>query len=299
MCGIVGISLRKEVYNRGHQMHRVKDLFTNMLVEAQLRGSAATGICITTWGSETEKPKVWILRSPLPASEFVKTDDYKNIMEKVDNKCLSLIGHTRAVSSTKAAAEDNRNNHPFAQGTVIGVHNGRVLNDTELWKKYKNDITRKGNCDSEIIIALVNHFTNTMPNISTEEAIDLALQEVDAWYALALINARDPHKVYLVKDDHNPLSLGWWSAPETVVFASEWSYIEKGFGKIAPHSTMSCPIVECEFPTKQIITLDSISRGKAWQDYYIGTHTLKNAKNNQQELIDSHGDEFKTTQGMG
>jgi glucosamine 6-phosphate synthetase-like amidotransferase/phosphosugar isomerase protein len=171
-----------------------------------------------------------------------------------------------------------------------------VLNDKELWKKYEDDITPKGKCDSEIIIALINHFVETVPDITTEEAIDFALQEVDAWYAMAIINARDPHKIYLVKDDHNPLHFGWWDTPEAAVFASEWSYVQDAHRKSITHST-SFPIVKCEFPNKQVITLDSVARGVDWKDYYIGRYTLKNAKTNQQELIDENEEEFQTTQG--
>lgn len=286
MCGIVGISLRKDVQSRTHQINSIKNLFTKMLIRAQERGSAATGICIMTWDKSKEKPQAWVLRSPLPATEFVKTDDYKKILDKVDNNCLSLLGHTRAVSNSKAIAEDNRNNHPHMHGTIIGVHNGHVLNDDELWKKYSRLITPNGKCDSEIIIALINHFINIGKNISTEEAIDKTLKEVNARYALAIIDAKEPHKLHLVRDEHKPLSLGWWSSPEASVFASEWSYIENGYKDASTFNDVNCPILRHVFPSKQIITLDSTAKGKAWSDFYVGYHTLKAVKKDQQKLND-------------
>jgi glucosamine--fructose-6-phosphate aminotransferase (isomerizing) len=230
MCGIVGMSFRCAVHSRKHKMGSVKKIFTEMLVSAQARGSAATGVAMMTCAPDAEKTRAWVLRSPLPAKEFVETEDYKKIMEMVDTDCLSIIGHTRAVTGN-AVAEDNKNNHPHVHGGIIGIHNGCITNDDQLWDKFSEHITPKGKCDSEVIVALVNHFVESGIAENTEEAIEMALSESEAWFALAFLDTGSPNKMYLVKDKATPLSLGWWNAPEIGVFASNWDYIEKAYEK--------------------------------------------------------------------
>lgn len=295
MCGIVGMSFRCEVNTRKHNIESIKGVFTEMLVNAQRRGSAATGIAMMTCAPGAEKADAWVLRSPLPASEFVETAEYKEILNKVDTNCLSLIGHTRAVAGNNAVAENNHNNHPHVHGSIIGIHNGRITNDGELWDKYEDHITAKGICDSEVVVALVNHFLTTGKAKTTEAAIEMAIAEADIWYALAFLDMKNPNKLYLVKDKSQPLALGWWATPEIGVFASEWSYITDAYAK---HGTVknSCQIKQCAVPANQVITLDSTVRSTSWTEFYVGKHTLK-TKKDVDELIAAHADDFQATQG--
>lgn len=295
MCGIVGMSFRCEVFSRKHNMDQVKRVFTGMLVNAQRRGSAATGIAMMTCKPKAEKADAFVLRSPLPASEFVETKEYKDIMSKVDTNCLSLVGHTRAVAGNNAVAENNHNNHPHVHGSIIGVHNGRITNDDDLWEKYKGEMEAKGICDSEVIVAMVNYFLTSGKAKTTEEAIEMSIAESDIWYALAFLDMKNPNKVYIVKDRSTPLSLGWWSTPEIGVFASEWDYVRDSYAK---HGTIknSCPITRCAVPSNQIITLDSAVRNDSWSEFFVGKHTLKTTKN-VEELIAANAEDFKATQG--
>jgi glucosamine 6-phosphate synthetase-like amidotransferase/phosphosugar isomerase protein len=279
-------------------MKYVKDVFTEMLVRAQSRGSAATGIAMVTHAPKAEKSSAWVLRSPLPSSEFVKTDEYKKILAKVDTNCLTLIGHTRAVAGNNAVAEDNRNNHPHVHGRIIGIHNGRVTNDMELWKKYKGLLsTRKGICDSEVIVALVNHFLETKAADTTEKAIGYALSECDGWYAMAFLDTKNPNRLYIVKDSSTPLSLGWWKTPEVAMFGSNWDYLESAYDKFGKmHKNSQSTMQRCAMSPNQVVILDSNVRGNAWQDLFIGKHTFKTSKNTE-EIISAHAEEFQTTQG--
>ena len=82
MCGIVGMSFRKDVSFRDRQVENLRKMFTEMLVCAQKRGAAATGVAMVGYQGTDERPKVFIARSPLPAEEFVKTNEYKELNAK-------------------------------------------------------------------------------------------------------------------------------------------------------------------------------------------------------------------------
>jgi glucosamine 6-phosphate synthetase-like amidotransferase/phosphosugar isomerase protein len=295
MCGIVGMSFRCEVSTRKHKIDNITKIFTEMLVSAQERGAAATGIAMMTCAPGAEKTDAWVLRSPLPATEFVKTQEYKDIIGKVDTNCLSLIGHTRAVSGNNAGAENNHNNHPHVHGSIIGVHNGRILNDDKLWSKYKDHMKSKGICDSEVIVAMVNYFLESDLANTTEEAIEMAISESDIWYALAFLDTKSPNKVFIVKDKSTPLSLGWWGSPEIGMFASEWKYIEKAYTKHGFVKTGNA-IKRCTVPANQIITLDSTVRDVDWTDLYVGKHTIKKTVD-VDKLIAANVEEYQVTQG--
>ena len=300
MCGIVGMSFRDGVFNRTGNMGYVKSVFTEMLVMAQERGSAATGIAMVTKTPNAEKCSGWVYRSPLPASEFVKTDEYKEIIKRVDTNCLTLIGHTRAVTGG-AVAENPRNNHPHVHGRVIGIHNGMITNHMEMWNKYNGLLdTRKGTCDSEVAVALINHFLTSGAAKTTEKAIEYALNEMKAWFAFAFLDTENPNRLYLVKDSSTPLSLGWWNTPEIAIFSSNWSYIHEAYMKHGSgiKNPKTNPIKRCDVPSHQILTLDSNVRGDAWMDLFIGKHSVKTSRDTE-DIIAAHAEEFNITQGNG
>jgi glucosamine 6-phosphate synthetase-like amidotransferase/phosphosugar isomerase protein len=297
MCGIVGMSLRRDVKSRDYNIPKLKNLFTEMLVEAQVRGSAATGIVVTTWEDKKDKPKIYVLRSPTPAKEFVQTDDYKRILDKVDNHCLSLIGHTRAASGSGSPAVDNNNNHPFIHGPIIGVHNGLVVNDAKLWKEYSGYMKPKGKCDSEVIFAAIDTFIRSGQYSNKVEAIRGALAKVDGWYAIAMVDAKEPGKVYIAKDSRSPLTLGWWAYAEVAVFASDWDYVTKAYRRADTVTGTHFPIDRHDFKSNELVVLDSVQTGRPYAEFYVGKHNLNVDEKKLSKIIEENQEAFNTTQG--
>lgn len=291
------MSFRCEVYNRKHNIQSVKNVFTNMLIAAQSRGSAATGVVVTSCPPGAKKATTTLLRAPLPANEFVETSDYKELIAKVDTNCLSIIGHTRAATGgASASAINNTNNHPHVHGGLLGVHNGCVLNHVDLWEKYADQITPKGGCDSEVIVAIINHLLSSGEATSMEDAIKSTIDMTNMWYALAIINIDQPEKVYLVKDKSTPLTLGWWNTPEIAVFASNWEYVDKAYKDAMTYACTTSPIKRCTFPAEQIITLDSTIRGNKWEDLFVSRYSLKSDKKSA-NITKENQAAFNITQG--
>jgi glutamine phosphoribosylpyrophosphate amidotransferase len=228
VCGIVGISFRENVSNRIHLHKDIRAMFSDMLVRAQERGSGATGVVLASKNKVIGRPpKINVFRAPLSAKEFVKTKEFNDILGMIDENTLSIIGHTRAV--TDGTAHNNKNNHPHIAGSIIGVHNGVINNDVALWNKYAEYMLPQGDCDSEIFFALVNRKKVSKGTLATEKAMGEALREIAGWYTFALVDAKDPGKVFLVKDQQGDLDIAWWSYGEAAIFASKFEYIEKSF----------------------------------------------------------------------
>jgi glucosamine 6-phosphate synthetase-like amidotransferase/phosphosugar isomerase protein len=91
------------------------------------------------------------------------------------------------------------NNHPVRHGMVVGIHNGIIRNDDELfarhgWSRHEDDVT----VDSEIIFA-VAEATASDP---------AALEQLHGAMAAAWVDERDPGSLVLARGVARPLWLG-------------------------------------------------------------------------------------------
>lgn len=288
MCGIVGMSFREGVTLRSAWKNELRECFSEMLVKAQRRGSGATGVVLMS--KESGKPKATVFRAPLPATDFIKTDDYKKLISRLDGNSLSIIGHTRAV--TTGPAENNRNNHPHIHGPIIGVHNGGITNHEKLWNKYAAYMKPKGECDSEVFFALVNRKITAL-GMKTEDAMAEAAGESKGWWAFVLVNAKDPGKIYILRDSGTALDLAWWKSGGTALFASEYVFIETSFkskvhaGRLRRH----------EIDANTVFGLDSTIRGEP-EDFLVHYRDLpKRSSIAQARLLADNKETYETTTG--
>ncbi len=122
MCGIVGVA--------GGLGWSEDKVFRDLLFMDTLRGKHSTGIVAVQQAGRAE-----MFKKALPASEFMETQAFAAIMRKA-NYCI--IGHNRYAT---AGAINSLNAHPFSHGTITGVHNGTLVNQTLLptWSKYEVD----------------------------------------------------------------------------------------------------------------------------------------------------------------
>jgi glucosamine--fructose-6-phosphate aminotransferase (isomerizing) len=151
MCGIFGMAISPDCnINQIEIAKIVKKLF----ILSEVRGSEASGIAIG--GNDS----VNIFRKTQPASQMIKTADYKKYLEsnlKKENRSngLSIIGHSRLVTNGLAAKDSN--NQPIISSESVGVHNGIIVNDEALWLKH-NEIRSETDNDSEVIFKLIDKF---------------------------------------------------------------------------------------------------------------------------------------------
>src|SRR5919107_1441785 len=105
---------------------------------------------------------------------------------EIDADAAEAIVHVR--DYTKGPPTIEANNHPIRHGAVVGVHNGIIVNDEEIFARYgflraHPDMT----VDSEAIFALAEH----------AEGSHEALEELHGAMATAWLDERVPSTLFL------------------------------------------------------------------------------------------------------
>ena len=113
------------------------------------------------------------------------------------------IGHTRWATHGEPS-DANAHPHLNEAGTIAVVHNGIIEN----YLKLKDKLTSKGyqfvsDTDTEVVAHLLDYYYKGNPL----EAITKVVHRVDGSYALGIIFAEHPDKVYAVRKD-SPLIVG-------------------------------------------------------------------------------------------
>ncbi|WP_339162581.1 glutamine--fructose-6-phosphate transaminase (isomerizing) [Siminovitchia sp. FSL W7-1587] len=115
----------------------------------------------------------------------------------------SGIGHTRWATH---GSPSKRNAHPHqsASGRFTLVHNGVIENESELKSAYLRDVTLQSETDTEVIVQLVEKFSQTM---EAEEAFRETLRLLNGSYAIAMLDIETPGVIFAAKNK-SPLLIG-------------------------------------------------------------------------------------------
>lgn len=149
MCGILA------AVGKPKDAVRSYELITNLIKETQKRGKDATGFhCLDSFGNFDYH------KMDVKAEIFVKKSKawHKKVMG-----CTSLIGHTRL--KTQGTEKKEINNHPHVSdcGKLAVVHNGMISSFKAI--ALRKNIELKGECDSEIILRLIEQKRNVIDGI--------------------------------------------------------------------------------------------------------------------------------------
>ncbi len=219
MCGIAAILLHPE--NRSAKDWRaIKHAFTMNLLSNEPRGTAATGIAVVDISGE-----VCIHKSPVPASRFIEATEYQRVIADVGSQTTLILGHTRM--PTKGDPGKNENNHPIRAGTVVGVHNGELTNDDELFaqKRY----ARSGEVDSEIIFRVLEHLDPIILGDKYLGEVSQHLCLIHGECTFLALDLRRPEQL-LVTRHSNPLAVYLHEEWNALVFSSRFAYLRRMFG---------------------------------------------------------------------
>lgn len=169
MCGIIGMfpvtpEKGPSNINKNQQELAIRFLLGQTLLESKSRGPDATGVSIHLNNGE------WaVLKQPVDADDFLLNiaelkeypnqdpmANFRNLLrawrhnvsqEGVRTACA--LGHVR--KSTRGNTENSVNNHPVVvENTIVGVHNGTLDNDREIFEQLQHR-KRAGVVDSEAI----------------------------------------------------------------------------------------------------------------------------------------------------
>lgn len=154
MCGIFGISIGK---NLNINRKILKSIVDSLFKLSESRGKEAAGIAISS------KNDITVYKQPTSASIMLRSKEYKQIFDTDFKKNadfhqpMTIIGHSRLVTS--GAQQINENNQPVIKDGIVGIHNGIIVNDEELWKKFPS-LERKYEVDTEVMLHLIRYFYN-------------------------------------------------------------------------------------------------------------------------------------------
>lgn len=216
MCGIAGFSLSDD----DRKVINSNTLAAELLLGIEPRGRDASGAC---WTTNTNT--LMVQKAPKTASDLVNS-------LSVWRKAPAAILHTRAW--TQGPASNNLNNHPIRVANIVGVHNGMVENDYEVFDTL--GIKRQAEVDSEAIFAALAFGPTAHPTKDRErlpgcrDAYE-ALEYIEAGMAIAWMYDEKPDTLYLAKGDSNPLIMVQ-TPGGSLVFASTESAIKRALDKV-------------------------------------------------------------------
>lgn len=182
MCGIVGYI--------GSRL--AKDTVLQGLKRLEYRGYDSAGICMMG------NPSVQVYK------EKGKLVELEKMVEDVDSHSTLAIGHTRWATHGQPN-QTNAHPHQSASGRFTLVHNGIIENYKELKATYLADIEPLSDTDTEIIVHLVEHFSEQ--GKSTEETFQRVLHVLEGSFAISMIDLEDPDTIYAAKNK-SPLLAG-------------------------------------------------------------------------------------------
>ncbi len=171
MCGIVGYIGRQKAIN----------VLIDGLERLEYRGYDSAGITVIENNQLFTRKKAG------------KVSDLKKILDGIELKSNIGIAHTRWATHGEP---NDKNAHPHSDnsGNIVIVHNGIIEN----YKAIKKTLTDKGyffrsDTDSEILAVFIGYIYNKVKDL--EEAVRLALSEVDGTFGLVVLSSYEPDKM--------------------------------------------------------------------------------------------------------
>jgi asparagine synthetase B (glutamine-hydrolysing) len=181
MCGLAGISLGK---NDIASLDTAK-VAVSLLLGIASRGPDATG---AAWYEPSEEA-VKITKLPVNTARFIAArEDYLPTSAPV------ILLHTRF--ATHGSKDERVNNHPILHRNIVGVHNGVLYNDDQIFKDLKRE--RNGKVDSEAIMALLSDGADPVQ----------VLSKIGGDASVGWIDLDDPGVLHLARVCDRPLCIG-------------------------------------------------------------------------------------------
>lgn len=220
MCGLAGILLSPGE-RTAEEWQEIRDCFTKTLIFNEERGRVASGVALI------RRDGSYLLhKEPIPASEMIVTDAYREILDAVGPDTTCLLGHTRM--PTKGSPWNNANNHPLVVGNVIGIHNGHIANDDELFDRF--GLPRLGEVDSEIIFRLLDTLSPSRLDGTYLLAVRQQVTLLRGRFATLSVDLRRPTRILALKYDM-PLCVHYHEPWNALCFSSRYLFLRKAFGR--------------------------------------------------------------------
>jgi glucosamine 6-phosphate synthetase-like amidotransferase/phosphosugar isomerase protein len=218
LCGIAGYSLSDS--------SRVDPTLATQILLAAIseRGSDAAGYCYRGPGVE-----LTVHKQRSGASRLL---DSISVPHRARQGLIHVRDYTKGHPSIEA------NNHPIRHGSVVGIHNGIIRNDEEIFSAHGFErAAPRMTVDSEAIFALMEARPSSVE----------ALNELYGSMATAWMDERTPEVVHLARGMGRPLWIG--QGREALFFASTEAALER------VESYAGVSLEKCELETGTLVTV--------------------------------------------
>lgn len=220
MCGLAGILLYPTERSEA-DWAAIRHCFSQTLIYNEERGREAAGVAIVQ-----REGACRVVKQPVSASELVEMRAYADLLATVNAGTTCLLGHTRA--PTKGSRWDNANNHPLLTGQVIGVHNGHIDNDDELFRELS--LPRRGQVDSEIIFRLLDTIALNGSAAAYLDAVRRRAGMLRGPFSTLSVDLVWPGRLLALKKD-KPLCVHYHEPWQALCFSSRYLFLRKAFGR--------------------------------------------------------------------
>lgn len=209
MCGIFGFTLQQNAPVEAAQM---RSLIRRLVSLSESRGKEAAGLALRTSSA------LHVYKEASRGTAFVKTETFGKVTALLSGDMpLAMIGHTRLV--TNGSMEQHENNQPVVRDGIIGIHNGIIVNDAELFASH--NLERQCEVDTEALLACLASLRAAGQSLPA--AVCDVYRELHGTASVALL-FRDTPALLLATNNGSLYTL---TCSHGIIFASERHILEE------------------------------------------------------------------------
>ena len=255
MCGIFGLLIGENLQLSPNELMRIVN---RMFKLSESRGKEASGIAIRL------NQSIYVLKEPISSSNLVKTSKFKNLFNsEIKNEGydgshvqspLLILGHSRL--QTNGASEINTNNQPVVKDGAVGIHNGIIVNDHELWKLFPQ-LKKKYDVDTEVFLSLLQMYRAS--GQSMEQSVRSVFGQIEGSASVAI--QFDDTNTLVLATNTGSLYFSLSKSGQTLAFASEKYILEQmiSYGSLK-NLFESCSVTQLKAGQGYLMDLDLIKK---------------------------------------
>jgi glutamine---fructose-6-phosphate transaminase (isomerizing) len=199
-------------------------IVNSMFQLSESRGKEASGLALRVNNS------IYVLKEPITSSRLVRTTNYKGLFNQTlkaqayDGTQLKaplvILGHSRL--QTNGQSEINTNNQPVVKDGAVGIHNGIIVNDNQLWRKFST-LKKQYDVDTEVFLSLLQMFRSQGKSII--ESVQLVFERIEGSASIAI--EFDNANTLLLATNTGSLYVALSKNEKILIFASEKFILKK------------------------------------------------------------------------
>jgi len=182
MCGIFGVAFQ---CGAGLSSKLLGRAIQQVARDAESRGKDSSGLGLR----DPAGAGLSVYKGNLRVSELLSNREVADAMSSFKRQhdlathgVSVAMGHSRLVTNGSQLHEYN--NQPVIKGPVLGIHNGIITNEEDIWRQHPS-MRKEFEIDTESMLALIGSFQKERATVS--DAIERAGAMCEGTYSLALL----------------------------------------------------------------------------------------------------------------